>query len=410
MKFFIKTYGCKVNQYESQAMREQLVCSGYSETDDIEQADLCIVNTCTVTARADRACRDMLRRIIRENKKTDIIAAGCYIDADRDAVMRISPRIRALNNQDKTMLLKIIESPCPETEGHGIECFNITSFKKHSRAFIKVQDGCNNFCSYCIIPLVRGRSRSRDMEGIVDEIRGIINNGYKELVLTGICLGDFGKDKGYREGVAGLVKRISSLQGDFRIRLSSIEPSDITDSLINEMMGSAKLCRHLHVPLQSGDNDILRSMNRKYTTDDFICKIADIRSAVPDAGITTDVIVGFPGESESNFKNTLKTIEQIMPSRTHIFTYNPRPGTKAASLKSDVSALQKRQRYNQLKEITDRFSHGFKDSLKGKSQRVLVESLRDNSSGMLSGYTDTYIKVFIDGPDELMNKFIEYTI
>jgi threonylcarbamoyladenosine tRNA methylthiotransferase MtaB len=411
MKFFLKTYGCKVNQYETQCIREQLVSAGFSETDSMEQADLCIVNTCTVTAKADRGCRDILRRIARRNQKTEIIATGCYVEADSDAIRSIDSRIKVIGNKDKPMLVRTFhknaDKALQDADSRG---FNITYLKDRSRAFIKVQDGCNNFCSYCIVPLVRGRSYSRPLKDIVDEAGLVLKNGYKELVLTGICLGDFGKDLGSGTDITSLVQRISGLDGDFRIRLSSIELADISEGLIDEMKASSKLCNHLHIPLQSGDSDILKKMNRRYTADDFISRIEYIRSNIPDLGFTTDIIVGFPGETESNFQNTLETVKKIRPSRTHIFTYNPRPGTRAAGTKPIVEEEHKRQRYNRLKQITDRFSQDFEKGLAGHAQRVLVESVKDKATGLLGGYTDTYVKVFIPGPDELMNCFIYHTI
>jgi threonylcarbamoyladenosine tRNA methylthiotransferase MtaB len=206
--------------------------------------------------------------------------------------------------------------------------------------------------------------------------------------------------------VASLAKEISLLEGDFRVRLSSIELFDITDDLIREMKKSEKLCRHLHIPLQSGDNSVLKNMNRKYTVNDFSCKINCIRSEMPDIGITTDLIIGFPGESDSNFNNTIKTLKKIKPSRTHIFAYNSRPGTRAAELISDITEAGKRLRYDKLKALTDTLSEDFKNRSLQARQRVLIESLREKSTGRLSGYTDTYVRAFVDGPDELMGTFV----
>jgi threonylcarbamoyladenosine tRNA methylthiotransferase MtaB len=406
MRFFLKTYGCKVNQYESQVIREQLAGEGYLETNNIQQANLCIINTCTVTAKADKECRDILRRIIRENQQARIIATGCYIDSDKKTVKAISPRIEAVNNKYKIRLPYVIKNPEADTLKADTGFPGITSFKNHSRAFVKAQDGCDNLCSYCIIPFVRGRSRSRNPGEILDEARALIKNGYKEIVLTGICLGDFGKDLDCGMSVASLAKEISLLEGDFRVRLSSIELFDITDDLIREMKKSEKLCRHLHIPLQSGDNSVLKNMNRKYTVNDFSCKINCIRSEMPDIGITTDLIIGFPGESDSNFNNTIKTLKKIKPSRTHIFAYNSRPGTRAAELISDITEAGKRLRYDKLKALTDTLSEDFKNRSLQARQRVLIESLREKSTGRLSGYTDTYVRAFVDGPDELMGTFV----
>jgi threonylcarbamoyladenosine tRNA methylthiotransferase MtaB len=391
VRFFLKTYGCKVNQYETQFIREHLVSKGYKEANNIEDADICLVNTCTVTARADKECRDTLRSMASKNTTARIIAMGCYVEADSAAIKAIDERIEVMGNDEKMRL---------SADN------NINFFKGRTRAFVKVQDGCDNFCSYCKIPLVRGRSRSRACEDILKEANALLGNGYRELVLTGICLGDFGRYPHKDAGLAMLIRKITRIKKDFRIRLSSIEMLDVRDGLINEMRSSGKLCRHLHVPLQSGDEAILKKMNRKYTARDYISRIGDIRALMPDIGITTDIIVGFPGEGESNFENTVKTIEEIRPSRAHIFTYSPRPGTRASMLKDDVPAKVKKRRMEILRTITDRLSQGFRDSLGLKAQRILIEHSRDRLTGMLCGYTDNYVKVLVDGPDELMGDFI----
>ncbi len=389
--FKIKTLGCKVNQYETQVMREGLISAGYREAEDKEEADLCIVNTCTVTAKADKECREILRRFIRENPRSKIIAAGCYAEKDADAIRTIDSSVRVLNNSDKL------------NDNKGI-----SYFKGHTKAFIKIQDGCNNFCSYCKVPYVRGRSRSRNMEEIVREAGILISKNYRELVLTGICLGDFGKDLNTDITLTRLIREISDLMGDFRIRLSSIELPDVADELIDEMVSSKKLCRHFHIPLQSGDNDILRKMNRKHISNEFANRIKFIRSRMPEVAITTDVIIGFPQEREENFNNTLKTVKNIKPSRTHIFTYSPRKGTKAFETNETVSPQEKNDRYKRLKIITDKFAEQFKLSSCNKNQRILIETTRDKNTAKLTGYTDTYVKMLVDGPDEYMGSFFNY--
>jgi len=392
MKIFkIKTLGCKVNQYEAQVIRERLISAGYREAGNGEEADLCIVNTCTVTAKADKECREILRRFIRENPEAEIVAAGCYVEKDADAIKAIDSKIRVLNNSDKL------------SDDKGI-----SYFKGHTKAFIKIQDGCNNFCSYCKVPYVRGRSRSRSMEEILGEAGILISKNYRELVLTGICLGDFGKDLGAGITLTRLIREISDLRGDFRIRLSSIELPDVTDELIDEMVLCKKICRHFHIPLQSGDNDILRKMNRGYTTNEFVNRIKFIRSKIPGVAITTDVILGFPQEGDENFNNTLKAIKSIKPSRAHIFTYSPRKGTKAFGIKETVSFSEKSDRYKRLKSLTDKFAEQFKLSSYNKNQRVLIETTRDKDTSKLTGYTDTYVKMLIDGPDEYIGNFLNY--
>jgi len=382
--FKIKTFGCKVNQYETQAIREGLLSAGHKE------ADLCIVNTCTVTQKADKECRDVLRQLLKRNPNARVVAAGCYAEKDADFIREIDPRVEVIGNKEK---LRITDP-------------TISYFKDHTKAFIKVQDGCNNFCSYCKVPYVRGRSISRNPEEIIDEAKRLIGNEYKEIVLTGICLGDFGKDLDKKVTPTWLVKEISKIEVDFRIRLSSIELLDVADELIDEISSSGKLCSHLHIPLQSGDDHILKNMNRKYTVTDFLERIEYIRSIIPEIAITTDIIVGFPGETEGNFQNTLKTVKELNPSRTHIFTYNSRKGTEAFDMADNIPAKVKSIRHKELQVLTDDLAKDFRNKISKKKQRVLVETTRGKARGMLTGYTDTYVKVEIDGSDEFLGKLI----
>ena len=406
VRFKIKTLGCKVNQYESQAIRELLIGAGYQEADSACDAQLCIVNTCTVTMKADRESRNALNRFLKENPAARVIAAGCYVQQDADLIRGMDDRIELLDNAGKLDKAKLLGSDTakiccdmPKTEP------GITYLKEYTKAFIKVQDGCDNFCSYCKVPLVRGRSRSRNPDMIIYEAKQLIDNGYKELILTGICLGDFGKDL-HEVTLTWLIKKISAIAGDFRIRLSSIELKDVTDELIELMTGSERLCNHLHIPLQSGSDEILSMMNRRYTAEEFLDRIAYIRSRIPETGITTDIIVGFPGETEEDFRDTISTIEKLRPSRAHIFTYNPRPGTKAYALKDDIDARSKHRRYLVIKESTDRSADEFEREVYRRTNRVLVEDARDKMTGMLMGYTDNYTKVLLNGQDDMMGQLI----
>ncbi len=437
--FKIKTLGCKVNQYEAQIIRERLTFAGYKEAADSEKADLCIVNTCTVTAKADKGSREILRRFMKENPKAEIIAAGCYAEKDSDTIKAIDSRIRVLNNRDKQDVGEILKDRDCRAWIHDI-CNDekrpstlarqshhrllgtsntqyaqqsmdqgISHFKGQTKAFIKAQDGCNNFCSYCKVPYVRGRSKSRPLDEILREASALIYNNYRELVLTGICLGDFGKDLKNEVTLVYLVRELARLDGDFRIRLSSIELLDITEDLIGEMRRSKKICNHFHLPLQSGDDDILMKMNRRYTAGEFINKVELIRSKIPEVAITTDVIVGFPGESDRNFDNTVKTIKRVKPSRVHIFTYSPRKGTRAFEMSDTVSFQEKSSRHMRLKSLTDKFAKEFELLSRHKDQRVLIETARDSVTGMLTGYTDTYVRTLIDGPDKYIGQLVVKT-
>ena len=397
-KFFkIKTFGCKVNQYETQVIREVLLRKGYQEADSKEQADICIVNTCTVTQKADRECREALRRFIRENPKAQVVAAGCYVEKDKNLIQAIDPKIELLKNSDKI-------SYFTTSRENKLQNNNISGFKGHTKAFIKVQDGCDNFCSYCKVPYVRGRSKSRLPEHIISEAKVLIKNNYKEIVLTGICLGDFGKDLNDID-LADLINDICLIEGDYRIRLSSIELQDVSDKLVATIKSSSKICNHLHISLQSGDNRILKAMNRKYNIEDFIDRVIFLRLEITDIAITTDVIVGYPGETEEEFNNTIKTLKTIKPSRAHIFRYSPREGTKAFLLKDNISKLEKARRFKILKAITDKYADEFKRNFENKRKRFLIETTRDKATGKLTGYSDEYIRSFFDGPDSIMGTF-----
>ena len=396
--FKIKTFGCKVNQYETQAIREALLGKGYQEAGSEKEADICIVNTCTVTQKADRECREALRRFIRENPKAKVVAAGCYVENDKNSIQAIDPKIELLTNSDKI-------SSFTTSKENKLKNNSISGFKGHTKAFIKVQDGCDNFCSYCKVPYVRGRSKSRDPKDIIDEAKVLLKNNYKEIVLTGICLGDFGKDL-KKIDLPDLINDICLIEGDYRIRLSSIELPDVSDKLFATVKSSSKICNHLHIPLQSGDNRVLKAMNRKYSIEEFIDRVNLLRLEITDIAITTDLIVGFPEETEEEFNNTIETLKSIKPSRTHIFKYSPREGTKAFLLKDNISKDKKMHRYNILKDLTDKFASDFKEASLKKPQRILIETTRDRATSKLTGYTDTYIKVLLDGPDELIGKFI----
>jgi len=368
-KFKIKTLGCKVNQYETQLMRERLLSAGHTEAVDEEAADLCIVNTCTVTAKADKESREILRRFLRENPNAEVVAAGCYVEAASDILKAIDKRVRVAGNRDKLDILKLLKdrdcfAPPDFARGKSLAMTKgdgITNFHSHTKAFVKVQDGCSNFCSYCIVPHVRGPSHSRDPDSILKEITRLIDKGYRELVLTGVCLGDFGKDLGKDKDLRWLIGKACAIEGDFRLRLSSIELPDVTDELIGDMQASTKLCCHLHIPLQSGDDEILKRMNRRYTASCFVDRVRYIRSQIPDIALTTDVIVGFPGEGDRSFKVTMETLKQIRPSRAHIFTYSPRKGTVAFDMDGNIPFEARRCRLKELKALTDTFAHEFRE-------------------------------------------------
>lgn len=447
-KVIFYTLGCKVNQYETQSMREQFILHGYEETTTQNETDICVINTCTVTATSDRKSRQLIREAIRTHSKATVVVTGCYAQGDAGEIAKIPGVDFIVGNDSKHEMAKIIQeadktdsrrsldSVYPErTRGardklifdsrrksknqylaSGIQQtsayspLKITTFKDHTRTFVKIQDGCDNFCSYCKVPLVRGRARSRQFVDIIDEAKRLVNNGYREIVLSGICLGAYGRDQNDGIDLADVIDEIESIEGTFRIRLSSLEPLYITDRLIERMVISNKLCRHLHLPLQSGDDDILKRMNRNYSAEEYKKLIEKIKLFVPHISITTDVLVGFPGESDSNFANTLKLIEHVVPSRTHIFPYSAREGTAAFGFDGRVDHRVIKKRINTLRDLTTQLSFQYRRELLGTISRVLVESRRDRTTNFLRGYTDSYIEVHLQGSDDTINKLIPVKI
>lgn len=380
------TVGCKVNQYETQVIREQFLSSGFDEAEINQKADYYIINTCTVTQHSDRDSRSLIRRFRSVNPDAKIIVTGCYVDRDKKAIEGLNCADFIIPNSKKFDISEIALGT--EKDRAPI----VTQFKGHDRAFIKIQDGCNNFCSYCIVPYVRGRPRSRSIEEIKAEAERLIRNGYLEIVLCGICLGDYGKDRA--ENMIDLLKELINIDGDFRIRLSSIEPKDISDDLLDLIAGNQKICRHLHIPVQSGDDRILRLMNRPYSHKFFVELAGKVYKRIPGVGISVDAIVGFPTEADKNFKNTLKLLKQIKPIRIHIFTYSPRPGTKAADLKDVVSSEVARKRRASISEISRRVSFAARKKFLKKTLRILIES-KLASDKMAIGYADNYLRVKI---------------
>ena len=426
VKFF--TLGCKVNQYETQAIREQFLSVGFGENIINKPADIYIINTCTVTHQADRESRRLIRKSLRSNPESKIIVTGCLVEKDAHQILQISDQIRIVPNHQKHLLLESLRGSESERNNPFLRLprpfgarndnrfarndgsnktfipLKISGFKDHERAFVKIQDGCNNFCSYCKVPLVRGPSRSRSLKEIVEEVTHLVNHGFKEIVLTGICLGD------YRYGDFDLVDvliRLEKIEGRFRIRLSSIEPQLISDKLIEKVAGSAKICPHFHIPLQSGDNAILKRMNRRYTQKKYLSLIAKIKKKIKDVAITTDVLVGFPQETERNFRSTVHCLKEISPLRTHIFSFSPRQGTAAYDLQERIEPKLIKERVNLLKRIAEESSYKFRKHFLGKNLTVLIESRPDKESNSLCGYSENYIRVIVkDTGDKDINNLL----
>ena len=356
------TLGCKVNQYETQGIREDFLKAGYEEQRFEDRCDVYIINTCTVTAKTDKESRRLVRDAYRRNPAAQIIVTGCYTELNESEIKNIPGVSAIVKNRDKDKIADVASSK----KGLQARCkkqaflpLTISDFKNRTKSFLKVQDGCNNFCSYCKVPLVRGRTRSRGMESTLEELKRLLTKGFKEIVLSGICLGAWGEDISPKRSFSYLLEKIIGLDGDFRIRLSSIEPKYVTSKLINLMKSSSKICKHLHIPIQSGDDKIIKVMNRPYTAAKYLRIVKQVKSKIPVIAITTDILVGFPGEGEKHFRNTCRLLKKIKPSRIHVFSYSRREGTTASKLEGEVPRDVVKKRLNRIEGLASDFSHRY---------------------------------------------------
>lgn len=394
MKFNIITLGCKVNSYESNFMKEALVKNGFSFCNLNEKCDILILNTCTVTDTSDKKSLKEVRRLKRENPNAILVVCGCSVQNDKTKYDDLGINI-LMGNINKSNIVSIIEKYLDDktpveyvakTRDLPFENMEV-DISDHTRAYIKIEDGCDNFCSYCIIPFVRGKKRSKDFSLVLREVEHLANNGYKEIVLTGIDTGGYesnGKD------LTDLIHEMSKINGIERIRQSSIEITQINEKFINELKNNNKICDHIHIPLQSGSDSILKLMNRKYDLKYFFDKIDMIRSVRPDISITTDVIVGFPGETEEMFLETMETCKKINFSKIHAFPYSERKGTKASMMDGKVPESVKHERVKKLLELSDSLEKSYYDKFKGKKLDVLIEEVNEFGS---KGHTSNYLMV-----------------
>lgn len=394
MKFNIITLGCKVNSYESNFMKEALVKNGFSFCNLNKKCDILILNTCTVTDTSDKKSLKEVRRLKRENPNAILVVCGCSVQNDKTKYDDLGINI-LMGNINKSNIVSIIEKYLDDktpveyvakTRDLPFENMEV-DISDHTRAYIKIEDGCDNFCSYCIIPFVRGKKRSKDFSLVLREVQHLANNGYKEIVLTGIDTGGYesnGKD------LTDLIHEMSKINGIERIRQSSIEITQINDKFIEELKNNNKICDHIHIPLQSGSDSILKLMNRKYDLKYFFDKIDMIRSVRPDISITTDVIVGFPGETEEMFLETMETCKKINFSKIHAFPYSERKGTKASMMDGKVPESVKHERVKKLLELSDSLEKSYYDKFKGKKLDVLIEEVSESGS---KGHTSNYLMV-----------------
>lgn len=416
LKVAVATLGCKVNHYESAGIMEALEAQGCSVVPFDSPADLYIVNTCTITAKTDFQSRQLIRRAYRTNPRAPIVVAGCYAQiAPRELAKLPGVRMVAgteIKEKLPGMIRNIIDGE-PRIDVTDISLnrtfsdLPVTRFPGQTRAYLKVQDGCNAFCSYCIIPYARGRSRSLPEEDVIRQVRTLTGAGHREIILTGICLGAYGRDLPSPADLAGLLKKIENRTEIERLRISSVNPMEISNKMIEHLQRSKILCRHLHLSLQSGDDRILTLMRRTYTTAQVGDLVRRLQDAVPGIAIGMDVITGFPGEGEEEFRNTVRFIESMDLAYLHVFPYSRRPGTAASSLSGEPMKSVKKERAAVLRKIGNRKRIAFNSGFAGTVLSVLVEGSRDKETGWVKGFSDNYVPVLIpDGDSSLSNRIV----
>lgn len=410
------TLGCKVNQYETDGMIELLKEAGMTAVSFEEKADVYLINTCSVTNMADKKSRQMIHRAKKLNPASVVIAAGCYVQAAKDKLMEDDRISIIIGNNKKKDIVRILEDYLQAgvtDEGmldisaeKEYEPLTINSTLEHTRAYVKIQDGCNQFCSYCIIPYVRGRIRSRDIASIIEEVERLALTGVKEIVLTGIHISSYGKDKENEVGLADVIDAISKIESIKRIRLGSLEPSIITDEFIDRIVDNEKVCPHFHLSLQSGCNTVLKRMNRKYTCEEYFEKCEMLRKAFDRPALTTDVIVGFPGETEEEFRETVDYLTKLNLYEMHIFKFSPRQGTVAAGMKDQVAPEIKNQRSDVLLALSERNKQAYEASFRGENLDVLVEEkVRREGKDGYRGHTERYMDIFVE--EECMHRICD---
>ena len=396
------TLGCKVNQYETEAMEEIFEKNGYTIVNNDEIADVYVINTCTVTNLSDRKSRQFIRRAKKQNEDSIVAVVGCYSQVSPEEVSKIGCVDVIIGTIDRNRILELCEKAKENKEKINIvrniknqkefETINIDDIKSKTRAYIKIQDGCNQFCSYCIIPYARGPIRSRKLEEIIKEAEKLAKAGFKEVVLTGIHVASYGKD-GINTPLTKVLEEVGKVDGIERIRLSSIEPTLIDEYFMETIVKIGKVCDHFHLSLQSGSDTVLKRMNRKYTTDEYRNIVKLIRKYMPNAGITTDIIVGFPGETEEEFSETLEFVKEIKFSKIHVFKYSPRKGTPAAKYENQIDGNIKNNRSETLISLGERLIKQFNLNFINSNITVLFEEESKKEKGFIEGYTTNYIRV-----------------
>lgn len=418
MKVAFYTLGCKVNQYETNGMIQAFLEKGYKIVDFTEKSDIYIINTCTVTSISDKKSRQMIRRTKQLNPEAIVVAVGCYAQVAKDKLEEIKDIDLILGISEKTEIIKYVEEEIKERNPktyisdvmHQKQFvdFGSVNYTDKNRVAIKVQDGCNQFCTYCIIPYARGRIRSRKIENVKKEVEDLAQKGIKEIVITGIHVASYGKDLEENIGLIDLLEEINKIDGIERIRLSSLEPTLITEEFVKRLSKLAKICDHLHLSLQSGCNETLKRMNRHYTTEDFKKATELLRKTYPNVALTTDIIVGFPGETEEEFNITYDFLKEINFYKMHVFKYSPRHGTKAEKMPNQIDGNIKEERSKKLIELSDKNEINQNKRYINKNLDVLIEEFEE---GYYKGHTTNYIMVKIqENTNNLQNKIVTVKI
>ncbi len=406
----ITTLGCKTNQFESAAMIEQFKNAGYSIVSFSEPADIYVINSCTVTAKTDAETRRLTRRARRLNADAKIVVTGCYAQVAPKELEQLPDVDTILGNMEKLEITKFLETGeslvSDISMTNTAEPLRLESFAEHTRAFLQIQNGCNSFCAYCIVPFARGRSRSVSVEEVLKGVHKFSDNGYREIVLTGIHLGAYGLDLKQPTTLAGLVRSISETGRIHRLRLGSIEPNELDDELLGLMQNLEIICHHFHLPLQSGSNSVLKRMGRRYSTDYFKELVLKIAATLPDAFIGADVIAGFPGETEQEFQETLQLLQELPFSDLHVFPYSRRSGTKAAEMPDQISAHTIKLRARILREVALEKKQIFTERFRGKNLAVLVQGI-DPINGLCRGISRNYLNIEFPGSSEIVNREVQ---
>lgn len=413
MRVAFATLGCKVNQAETEAMIELFLSKGYKIVEFEQIADVYIINTCTVTNSGDKKSRQIIRKAKSQNQNSIVVVVGCYAQTAKEEIEKIEGVNIIIGTKDRNKIVDIVSNYKKEEgiinhvenimDTYKFEEFPLKQMKGRTRAYLKIQDGCNQFCSYCIIPYARGPIRSRQPEDILKEVKNLVDNGFKEIVLAGIHVASYGKDLKNID-LLKITKMVHNIEGLERLRFSSIEPNILTDNFLNELKNLNKVCTHMHLSLQSGCDKILKSMNRKYTTKEYLDSVLKLKENIKDIAITTDLIVGFPGETIEDFNETCEFIKKVGFSKIHVFPYSQKKGTKAYSMKEQISSEIKSERVKIILELENKMRMDFLNKNLNKVEDVLFEQLVKDK--IYEGYTSNYIKVFVESNIDLKNKIL----